>query len=86
MIGLLTAGRVSAQETRALTETLYLIYQQCPCCTWPLMLALAIISRLAPDILAIRLWMRGHGLMALAIVLMAVMALLSPEARPPLCC
>jgi hypothetical protein len=49
-----------------------------------LMLALAIISRLAPDILAIRLWMRGHGLMALAIVLMAVMALLSPEARPPL--
>lgn len=49
-----------------------------------LMLALAIISRLAPDILAIRLWMRGHGLMALAVALMAVMALLLPEARPPL--
>lgn len=49
-----------------------------------LMLALGIISRLAPEILAIRLWMRSHGLMALGLSLMAMIGATPPTLLPGL--
>lgn len=49
-----------------------------------LALALWIISRLAPDILAVRLWTRAHGLMALALALMAWMSQAQPGLQAPL--
>ena len=47
-----------------------------------LTLALGITSRLAPDILAIRLWMRAYGLMALGLSLMVAMSQLLPSWPP----
>lgn len=47
-----------------------------------LTLALGITSRLAPDILAIRLWMRAYGLMTLGLSLMVAMSQLLPSWPP----